>query len=379
MIATAEEYLQQLWQLYDGNVPTKAIILPRDETIYQIDLNTRTIKAPYLSGIKKDQNAETFYFIVDRFHGEVDLVNTACLVYYKNKTSGTGSFYPVPFYDVTTFSTYVTNNYIEVFLNDTTYKPYQFYTYDSNNKQYILSTGSFDKDKTYYEYNDTSKNKKYEKVKVTQQKYQPNKYYYFDDKTIKDENGEIIKEATLTYVLDQREEFHEDEVYYALIEARYINAYVEYSNYKPRQYYLLNDNNEFILDVGPFNKEAEYYALIDQPKILFPWTIKYPATDAAGELEFAIRFYQIDNYGTEEEPDNRLVYNLNTKSAVTRIQDTLEVEIIDEDFEDEVNTDRENAPDYWEFLGGNSATVLEDIYYRLQILQRQNEIYWIEA
>lgn len=366
MIATAEEYLQQLWQLYNGNVPTKAIVLPRDETIYQIDLNTRTIKAPYLSGIKKDQNAETFYFIVDRFHGEVDLVNTACLVYYKNKTSGTGSFYPVPFYDVTTFSTYITNNYIEVFLNDTTYKPYQFYTYDSNNEQYILSTGNFDKDKTYYEYNDTSKNKKYEKVKVTQQKYQPNKYYYFDT-------------STLTYILDPREEFNENEVYYALIEARYINAHVEYSNYKPRQYYLLNDNNEFILDVGPFNKETEYYALVDQPKILFPWTIKYPATDAAGDLEFAIRFYQIDNYGTEEEPDNRLVYNLNTKSAVTRIQDTLEVEIIDEDFEDEVNADRENAPDYWEFLGGNSVTVLEDIYYRLQILQRQNEIYWIEA
>ena len=369
MIATAEEYLQQLWQLYDGNVPTKAIMLPRDEAIYQIDLNTRTIKAPYLSGITKDQNAETFYFIVDRFHGEIDLVNTACLVYYKNKTSGTGSFYPVPFYDVTTFSTYVTNNYIEVFLNDTTYKPYQFYTRNSDN-QYVLSTGNFDKDETYYEYNDTSKNKKYEKVKVTQQSYQPNKYYYFDDK------GET---PTLTYVLDQREEFNEEEIYYALIEARYINAHVEYSNYKPRQYYLLNDNNEFVLDVGPFNKDAEYYALVDQPKILFPWTIKYPATDAAGDLEFAIRFYQIDNYGTEEKPDNRLVYNLNTKSAITRIQDTLEVEIKDEDFEDDANADRENAPDYWEFLGGNSATVLEDIYYRLQILQHQNEIYWIEA
>lgn len=366
MIATAEEYLQQLWQLYDGNVPTKAIILPRDETIYQIDLNTRIIKAPYLSGITKDQNAETFYFIVDRFHGEIDLVNTACLVYYKNKTSGTGSFYPVPFYDITTFSTYVTNNYIEVFLNDTTYKPYQFYTYDSNNKQYVLSTGNFDKDEIYYEYNDTSKNKKYEKVKVIQQKYQPNKYYYFDTNT-------------LTYILDSREEFNENEVYYALIEARYINAHVEYSNYKPRQYYLLNDNNEFVLDVGPFNKEAEYYALVDQPKILFPWTVKRPATDAAGDLEFAIRFYQIDNYGTDENPDMRLVYNLNTKSATTRIQDTLQVEITDEDFEDDANQDRENAPDYWEFLGGDSATVLEDIYYRLQVLQRQNDIYWIEA
>lgn len=371
MIATAEEYLQQLWQLYDGNIPTKAIMLPRDETIYQIDLNSRIIKAPYMSGITKDQSAETFYFIVDRFYGGIDLTNTACLVYYRNKTTGTGSFYPVPFYDITTFSTYVTQNYIEVFLNDETYKPNSFYIYNSATADYELSTSHvFDNSQIYYEYNDTSKNKKYEKIKVTSQTYQPNKYYYFDNK------GE---NPTLRYQLDQREEFNENENYYALIEARYVRAYVEYSSYKPREYYLLDNNNEFVLDVGPYSKENEYYTLVDNPKILFPWTIKHPATEAAGELEFAISFYQIENYGTNDAPDNRLIYCLNTKSAITHIQDGLQVEIADEQFEEEAETDRSNAPDYWKFLSGEAATVLQDIYYRLQILQRQNEIYWIEA
>lgn len=369
MIATAEEYLSKLWQLHNGNIPCKAVLLPSDEPIYEIDLDSRTIKAPYLSGIKKDQSAETFYFIVDRFHGEVDLINTGCLVYYKNKTNGTGGFYPVPFYDVTTFSTYVTNTYIEVELNDTNYKPNKFYI--KNDEEYVLATDTkLDKSKTYYEFNDTSKNRKYEKVRLTEKTYQPNMYYYFDNK------GE---NPSLSYILDERADFHEDEDYYAYIEARYINAHVEYSNYKPRKYYLLQ-GDQFVLDIGPYNKEVDYYSLIDQPKILFPWTIKSPATDAAGELEFAIRFYQVKNYSDSEiDRDDRLVYNLGTKTALTRIQDTLDVEIKDEDFEDDVNTNRENAPDYWEFLGGNSATVLEDIYYRLQILKRQNEIYWIEA
>ena len=367
MIATAEEYLSKLWQLHNGNIPRKAVLLPSDEPIYEIDLNSRTIKAPYLSGIKKDQSAETFYFIVDRFHGEVDLTNTGCLVYYKNKTSGTGGFYPVPFYDITTFSTYITNTYIEVELNDTNYKPNKFYI--KNGEEYILATDSeLDRTKTYYEFNDTSKNKKYEKVKLTEATYQPNTYYYFDNK------GEA---PSLSYKLDERVDFHEDEDYYAYVEARYINAHVEYSNYKPRKYYLLQ-GNQFVLDVGPFNKNAEYYSLIDQPKILFPWTIKSPATDAAGELEFAIRFYQVENYGTEENRDDRLVYNLGTKSALTRIQDTLDVEIKDELFEDESGRAPTNAPGYWEFLSSESATVLEDIYFRLSQLG-QNDIYWIEA
>jgi hypothetical protein len=35
-------------------VPVKAVLLPNDENIYEVDLNTRTIKSPYLLGLKKD-------------------------------------------------------------------------------------------------------------------------------------------------------------------------------------------------------------------------------------------------------------------------------------------------------------------------------------
>jgi hypothetical protein len=126
-----------------------------------------------------------------------------------------------------------------------------------------------------------------------------------------------------------------------------------------------------VLATGEYNKNETYYSLIDRPKILFPWTVGGNATENIGELEFAIRFYQVDN--------QQLVYNLNTKPAKTRIEDSLIVEIEDEKFEAESGASPDSAPDYWEFLNADASTVLEDIYFRLSTLQRQNEIYWIEA
>lgn len=54
MIATAEEYLQKLWLLYSENTPNKAILLPNDEIIYEIDLDSRVIKTPSFLSVKKD-------------------------------------------------------------------------------------------------------------------------------------------------------------------------------------------------------------------------------------------------------------------------------------------------------------------------------------
>ena len=80
MITTAEEYLQKLWLLYSENTPNKAILLPSDEIIYEIDLNSRIIKTPSFLSVKKDQAAETIYFLIDRFAGEIDLATTACVI-----------------------------------------------------------------------------------------------------------------------------------------------------------------------------------------------------------------------------------------------------------------------------------------------------------
>lgn len=355
MIATAEEYLQQLWRLYDGNVPQQAIILPNDESIYEIDLNERTIKSPYFLGVQKDQAAETIYFVVDRFYDEVDLANTACIVYYKNSKGETG-FYPVPFYDTMTFSSVITQRYIKTAVNETTYLPNKFYI--KENGEYVLCFDeNFNINKEYYQFNDTSTNKKYEHISLTATQYQSGKFYIIDE--------------NLRFTLDLRDNFQEDENYYILMEKRYINSYVEYSNYKPNTYFILNEKQELVLDKGPFNKEQTYYSILDKPKIMFPWTIGNEATAATGELQFAIRFYKIQEYGDEM----KLVYNLATKPSTTRVSEGLNVEIEDGEF----TSSLKSPPDYWEFVSPN-ATVLEDIYYRLNLASQGNgTLYWTEA
>ena len=78
--STSEEFLRALWELQSGNAPTKAIILPSDEIIYNVNLNTRTIETPSYLSVERDQGAETIYFLVDRFFGEIDLATTACFI-----------------------------------------------------------------------------------------------------------------------------------------------------------------------------------------------------------------------------------------------------------------------------------------------------------
>lgn len=110
MIVPAEEYYQNLIQINDTNKPILANLLPSDEKIYNIDLNTRKVEAPQYLSVKKDHRAETIYFTVDRYYDNMDLSSTVCLIQYVNdgvkKETGIedlGHFYLVPFYDITTF------------------------------------------------------------------------------------------------------------------------------------------------------------------------------------------------------------------------------------------------------------------------------------
>ena len=43
MITSPEDYQKHLYEIQNNNFPTKAILLPTDETIYEVDLNKRTI------------------------------------------------------------------------------------------------------------------------------------------------------------------------------------------------------------------------------------------------------------------------------------------------------------------------------------------------
>lgn len=104
MITTREEYLQNLIQINDKNKPQIAVLLPKDEPIYEINLNTRKVAVPPFLSVKSDHYAETFYFKVDRYFDNMDLSDTACLIQYTNSgiKNDDGHFYLVPYYDITT-------------------------------------------------------------------------------------------------------------------------------------------------------------------------------------------------------------------------------------------------------------------------------------
>ena len=99
-----KDYFAKLWLIQSKNAPQTALLLPKSENIYEIDLNARTIEAPEILSVEKDHNAETIYFMVDRFYDNIDLKNTTCIVQYITP-SGLKRIYPVPFYDTETYKT----------------------------------------------------------------------------------------------------------------------------------------------------------------------------------------------------------------------------------------------------------------------------------
>ena len=108
MITTAQEYIKYAHLLQHETPPIRGIQLPTDETIYEIDLNSRTINAPEFLSVATDHYAETVYFKVDRYFDNMDLTTTVCIIQYVNEnatlddgtTPAGGYIYPVPFYDV---------------------------------------------------------------------------------------------------------------------------------------------------------------------------------------------------------------------------------------------------------------------------------------
>jgi hypothetical protein len=103
MITTSKEYYDLLYRIQDENAPSIAVLLPSTETIYDIDLNTRTIAAPEFLSVEKDHRAETIFFKVNRYFDHVDLTTTTCIIKYIN-AKGEGRIFAVPYYDVDTLS-----------------------------------------------------------------------------------------------------------------------------------------------------------------------------------------------------------------------------------------------------------------------------------
>ena len=103
MITSAEEYFANMFKIAEtNNIPTLATLLPHDEPIYDIDLNSRTVEAPEFLSVLDDHASETIYFRVDRFFNNMDMSTTACVIQYINAAKE-GRLYVVPYYDIETF------------------------------------------------------------------------------------------------------------------------------------------------------------------------------------------------------------------------------------------------------------------------------------
>lgn len=390
--STSEEFLKELWRLQDGNAPVKAIVLPSDEIIYNVNLNTRTIETPSFLSVERDQGAETIYFLVDRFFGEIDLATTACFIQFINSNvdpTERAGFYPVPFFDISTYSSHVVEQgFEEVYVQSGTYTPNKFYI--KNGEQYILATEKdFNEGATYYKIASPETNRRYiVDNNVNANTYKPGVYYYINPNT-----GEYVLDEGLEYnpfvikqvynaETDKMEDVECKKTFYKAISKSFIKANVDGNNYRARQYYIYNaQTKEMEFDIGGtgYRPDIEYYTLIDKPKILFPWSLRDTATEVAGTLQFSIQFYRMSDDGKE------LVYSLNTRPAASKILEGMYVEVSDEEFEEKVKEhklyDLETYPadseivEYWNSIQYHPTT-LQDIYYRIAL---KNDIYWIEA
>lgn len=103
MITTPRDYYNLYHRIQSENAPSLAVLLPTDEKIYYVDLNSRTIESPEYLSVEKDHRAETIYFKVNRFYDFYDLTQAVCVIQYINALGESRAFV-VPYYDITTLA-----------------------------------------------------------------------------------------------------------------------------------------------------------------------------------------------------------------------------------------------------------------------------------
>lgn len=99
MITSSKEYYDLLYLIQDMNPPETAVLIPKDEPIFRINLDSRTIEAPTNFSVATDHRAETIFFRVNRYYDNVDLSSMCCVIQFVNANKVSG-IYPVPFYDI---------------------------------------------------------------------------------------------------------------------------------------------------------------------------------------------------------------------------------------------------------------------------------------
>lgn len=84
MIVSPQEYNGLKYRFTDPNEFASMFRLPTDEDVYEIDLNTRSIKAPKFISVENDHDAEVIWFIADRFYENFDLSDATVWIQYRN-------------------------------------------------------------------------------------------------------------------------------------------------------------------------------------------------------------------------------------------------------------------------------------------------------
>lgn len=102
-LTESQKSLEQLLQIQTQAPPSPIRNLPTSTTVYDIDLNTRTVEAPRILSVSRDHKSTVIYFRVDRYYDYMDLAETVCLIQYypagNNKTKVPFT-YVVPFFDI---------------------------------------------------------------------------------------------------------------------------------------------------------------------------------------------------------------------------------------------------------------------------------------
>lgn len=101
-IESFEDLLFQI-QTYEDEkgqrFPQLVHLLPENDQIFDIDLDSRTINIPQFLSVQYDHNAEIIYFRCPRYFDNMDLAMTVCIIEYIN-ADGQSGLYWVPYYNV---------------------------------------------------------------------------------------------------------------------------------------------------------------------------------------------------------------------------------------------------------------------------------------
>lgn len=99
MVTDSQEY-----ELFLSNIASTApsvlkMRLPTNETVYDINWDTRKITAPSFIGVTGDHVAEYVFFQMDRYYDMIDLAETIGLIIFKNANNE--EYYQlIPYYDI---------------------------------------------------------------------------------------------------------------------------------------------------------------------------------------------------------------------------------------------------------------------------------------